>query len=152
MLRGSPSNTESLEVNSKASESEINEGDTNEVEQNLSQKLSDAPEIDGTKDSLMNGHADENPVIVDTRRQSNACVEDDSKGSILNENVSTISMEDTHDVQVELQANNGCKEDNESLKLLSEKLSAALANVSLKDDLVKQHSKVAEEAVAGKKL
>jgi hypothetical protein len=32
---------------------------------------------------------------------------------------------------------------------LTDKLSAALVNVSAKDDLVKQHVKVAEEAVAG---
>jgi len=38
---------------------------------------------------------------------------------------------------------------NDSDKSLTEKLSAALVNVSAKDDLVKQHAKVAEEAVAG---
>ncbi|XP_054799060.1 filament-like plant protein isoform X2 [Prosopis cineraria] len=38
---------------------------------------------------------------------------------------------------------------NEGLKKLSEKLSAALVNVSAKEDLVKQHAKVAEEAIAG---
>ncbi|KAL8467107.1 hypothetical protein ACS0TY_035982 [Phlomoides rotata] len=37
----------------------------------------------------------------------------------------------------------------ESVRVLTEKLSAALANVSAKEDLVKQHAKVAEEAVAG---
>lgn len=37
----------------------------------------------------------------------------------------------------------------ESVKSLAEKLSAALVNVSAKEELVKQHSKVAEEAVAG---
>ncbi|PIN00299.1 hypothetical protein CDL12_27195 [Handroanthus impetiginosus] len=37
----------------------------------------------------------------------------------------------------------------ESVKSLTEKLSAALVNVSAKEDLVKQHVKVAEEAVAG---
>ncbi|KAF2296725.1 hypothetical protein GH714_001459 [Hevea brasiliensis] len=38
---------------------------------------------------------------------------------------------------------------NDTVKILTERLSAALVNVSAKDDLVKQHSKVAEEAVAG---
>lgn len=38
---------------------------------------------------------------------------------------------------------------NDSDKSLTEKLSAALVNVSAKDDFVKQHAKVAEEAVAG---
>ncbi|RWW50339.1 hypothetical protein BHE74_00043420 [Ensete ventricosum] len=40
-------------------------------------------------------------------------------------------------------------EDNETIKLLNEKLSAALLNVSAKEDLVKQHGKIAEEAVLG---
>ncbi|CAH1427124.1 unnamed protein product [Lactuca virosa] len=35
------------------------------------------------------------------------------------------------------------------VKTLSQKLSAALVNISIKEDLVKQHSKVAEEAVEG---
>ncbi|XP_030485628.2 filament-like plant protein 1 isoform X1 [Cannabis sativa] len=38
---------------------------------------------------------------------------------------------------------------NYSVKTLTERLSAALVNVSAKEDLVKQHAKVAEEAVAG---
>ncbi|CAM0874630.1 unnamed protein product [Alopecurus aequalis] len=37
----------------------------------------------------------------------------------------------------------------ESVKSLNEKLSAALSTISAKDDLVKQHAKVAEDAVAG---
>ncbi|CAA7013410.1 unnamed protein product [Microthlaspi erraticum] len=37
----------------------------------------------------------------------------------------------------------------DSVRTLTEKLSAALASVSAKEDLVKQHAKVAEEAVAG---
>ncbi|KAG6714692.1 hypothetical protein I3842_05G215000 [Carya illinoinensis] len=41
------------------------------------------------------------------------------------------------------------KEAHDSVKRLTEKLSAALVNVSAKEDLVKQHAKVAEEAVAG---
>ncbi|XP_047969740.1 filament-like plant protein 3 [Salvia hispanica] len=38
---------------------------------------------------------------------------------------------------------------NDSVKTLSEKLSAALLNIGAKEDLVKQHAKVAEEAVSG---
>ncbi|KAK7385177.1 hypothetical protein VNO78_30889 [Psophocarpus tetragonolobus] len=38
---------------------------------------------------------------------------------------------------------------NDGLKNMSEKLSAALVNVNAKEDLVKQHAKVAEEAIAG---
>lgn len=37
----------------------------------------------------------------------------------------------------------------ETVKNLTEKLSAALVNISAKEDLVQQHAKVAEEAVAG---
>ncbi|CAH9070315.1 unnamed protein product [Cuscuta europaea] len=40
-------------------------------------------------------------------------------------------------------------EHNESVKSLSAKLSEALLNIRAKEDLVKQHSKVAEEAVSG---
>ncbi|XP_023643680.1 filament-like plant protein 1 isoform X2 [Capsella rubella] len=50
-------------------------------------------------------------------------------------------------VSLEVETGNGDLKD--SIRTLSEKLSAALANVSAKDDLVKQHVKVAEEAVAG---
>lgn len=39
--------------------------------------------------------------------------------------------------------------DDESVKSLSEKLSEALVNIREKEDLVKQHAKVAEEAVSG---
>ncbi|XP_044475653.1 filament-like plant protein 1 isoform X1 [Mangifera indica] len=38
---------------------------------------------------------------------------------------------------------------NDSVRTLTEKLSAALVNVSAKEELVKQHAKVAEEAIAG---
>ena len=37
----------------------------------------------------------------------------------------------------------------DSVKSLSEKLSAALLTISAKEGLVKQHAKVAEDAVAG---
>ncbi|KAF1002862.1 filament-like plant protein [Apium graveolens] len=38
---------------------------------------------------------------------------------------------------------------NDGIKILTEKLSAALVNVGAKEDLVKQHANVAEEAIAG---
>ncbi|XP_038885054.1 filament-like plant protein 3 [Benincasa hispida] len=41
------------------------------------------------------------------------------------------------------------EEINDSVKSLSDRLSAALLNVKAKEDLVKQHAKVAEEAIAG---
>ena len=40
----------------------------------------------------------------------------------------------------------------DSVKSLSEKLSAALLTISAKEDLVKQHAKVAEDVVAGWEL
>lgn len=43
-------------------------------------------------------------------------------------------------------------EAKENVKRLTEKLSAALVNVSAKEELVKQHAKVAEEAVAGERF
>lgn len=41
------------------------------------------------------------------------------------------------------------EEINDNVKILSEKLSDALLNISAKEELVKQHAKVAEEAVSG---
>ncbi|XVF60982.1 hypothetical protein PTKIN_Ptkin08bG0091300 [Pterospermum kingtungense] len=41
------------------------------------------------------------------------------------------------------------EEINDNVKSLNEKLSAALLNISAKEELVKQHAKVAEEAVSG---
>ncbi|XP_059630745.1 LOW QUALITY PROTEIN: filament-like plant protein [Cornus florida] len=41
------------------------------------------------------------------------------------------------------------EEINDNIRSLREKLSAALVNVSAKEDLVKQHARVAEEAVSG---
>lgn len=38
---------------------------------------------------------------------------------------------------------------HETVKRLTEKLSVALLKISAKEDLVKQHAKVAEEAVSG---
>ena len=45
-----------------------------------------------------------------------------------------LAEDDSHDVKV---------------KVLSERLSSAVEDIRAKDDLVKQHSKVAEEAVLG---
>ena len=38
---------------------------------------------------------------------------------------------------------------SDNVRTLTEKLSAALLNISAKEELVKQHAKVAEEAVSG---
>lgn len=68
---------------------------------------------------------------------------DDQDGLKSSPNHSTQSPEVTSKV-----ATSG-DEVNDNVKSLTEKLSAALLNVGAKDDLVKQHAKVAEEAVAG---
>lgn len=41
------------------------------------------------------------------------------------------------------------EEEVTDVKILTDKLAAALLNISAKEDLVNQHSKVAEEAVSG---
>ncbi|KAK9096058.1 hypothetical protein Sjap_021555 [Stephania japonica] len=51
--------------------------------------------------------------------------------------------------EVTSKATIGGEEENGDLKKLKEKLSAALSNISAKEELVKQHAKVAEEAVSG---
>ncbi|XP_030545205.1 filament-like plant protein 1 isoform X2 [Rhodamnia argentea] len=56
---------------------------------------------------------------------------------------------DSHSPAVTSRAGMAENNVNEVVRGLAEKLSAALVNVSAKEDLVKQHAKVAEEAVAG---
>ncbi|KAK4276732.1 hypothetical protein QN277_014847 [Acacia crassicarpa] len=72
-----------------------------------------------------------------------------SKATTATDNASDDSLED--DVNDSKDNFRKVKEDdvNDGLKKLSEKLSAALVNVSAKEELVKQHAKVAEEAIAG---
>lgn len=41
---------------------------------------------------------------------------------------------------------------DETIRTLNEKLSAALLNINAKEELVKQHGRIAEEAVLGKTL
>ncbi|KAM3683124.1 hypothetical protein ACJW31_12G123300 [Castanea mollissima] len=55
----------------------------------------------------------------------------------------------TQSPEVTSKAVAGAEDVNDSVKSLMDKLSAALVNISAKEDLVKQHAKVAEEAVAG---
>ncbi|CAI9777547.1 unnamed protein product [Fraxinus pennsylvanica] len=59
------------------------------------------------------------------------------------------SNQSTHSPEVVSKAASSDEELNESVKTLSEKLSEALRNIRAKEDLVKQHAKVAEEAVSG---
>lgn len=57
-----------------------------------------------------------------------------------------------HSQSPEISSNLAGSKVQDTVKSLSEKLSAALSNISAKDALVQQHAKVAEEAVAGNKL
>ncbi|XP_031475684.1 filament-like plant protein 4 [Nymphaea colorata] len=52
-------------------------------------------------------------------------------------------------VQISLEAYAKLTESEEQVKILNEKLSSTLSDVTTKDNLVKQHAKVAEEAVSG---
>ncbi|XP_076949392.1 filament-like plant protein [Bidens hawaiensis] len=58
-------------------------------------------------------------------------------------------MNHSQSPEVSSKASNTNSDASDSYKSLTEKLSAALVNVGAKEDLVKQHTKVAEEAVAG---
>ncbi|KAL0462239.1 UNVERIFIED_CONTAM: Filament-like plant protein 3 [Sesamum latifolium] len=61
----------------------------------------------------------------------------------------TLSALNTQSPEVTSKAAPPGDELNDSVKALSEKLSEALLNIRAKEDLVKQHAKVAEEAVSG---
>lgn len=54
-----------------------------------------------------------------------------------------------HSQSPEISSNLAGSKVQDTVKNLTEKLSAALSNISAKDALVKQHAKVAEEAVTG---
>lgn len=59
------------------------------------------------------------------------------------------SSQNIHSPEVTSKAISPDEELDDSVKTLREKLASALHNIRAKDDLVKQHSKVAEEAVSG---
>ncbi|KAE8684496.1 TLC domain-containing protein 2-like [Hibiscus syriacus] len=63
--------------------------------------------------------------------------------------VSSPPNNNTQSPEVSSKASPDSKEVTDSIKILTEKLSDALVNISAKEELVKQHSKVAEEAIAG---
>ncbi|KAK1551571.1 hypothetical protein Q3G72_000583 [Acer saccharum] len=80
--------------------------------------------------------------------------ETESSGSIssLSERFSDDQVYPTHSSQspeVTSKAVTADVEASDNVKTLAEKLSGALLNISAKEDLVKQHAKVAEEAVSG---
>ncbi|XP_048431084.1 LOW QUALITY PROTEIN: filament-like plant protein [Pyrus x bretschneideri] len=84
--------------------------------------------------------------------------ETDSSGSVsshserYSDEQEALKASPNHDAQspeVTSKAASSADDVSDSLKSLTARLSAALVNVSAKEDLVKQHAKVAEEAVAG---
>ncbi|KAM7511080.1 hypothetical protein LguiB_009955 [Lonicera macranthoides] len=82
-------------------------------------------ESSGSISSHSERYSDEQEALKGSPNHSTQSPEVTSKVAILNEEV------------------------NDTVKSLTQKLSAALVNVGAKEDLVKQHAKVAEEAVAG---
>ncbi|KAI3912200.1 hypothetical protein MKW98_012011 [Papaver atlanticum] len=58
-------------------------------------------------------------------------------------------VDNTQSPEVTSKSATSVEEVNDNMRNLTEKLSAALLNISAKEDLVKQHAKVAEEAVSG---
>ncbi|KAL6504881.1 hypothetical protein OROHE_023639 [Orobanche hederae] len=82
-------------------------------------------ESSGSFSSHSERYSDEQEILRESPNDSSQSPEITSKASLMEDEV------------------------KETVKSLMEKLSAALVNVSAKEDLVKQHAKVAEEAVAG---
>ncbi|TVU26654.1 hypothetical protein EJB05_29208, partial [Eragrostis curvula] len=60
-----------------------------------------------------------------------------------------VKLEASQSPETDVSPNVGVDNVQDSVKILNEKLSDALLTISAKEDLVKQHTKVAEEAVAG---
>ncbi|KAL3528244.1 hypothetical protein ACH5RR_012900 [Cinchona calisaya] len=88
------------------------------------------------------------------RRKSSPSGETDSSGSISShsERFSDDQALLNHNIQspeVTSKAAPSIEELQDNVKTLSDKLSEALVNIHAKEDLVKQHAKVAEEAVSG---
>uniref|UniRef100_A0A0D9WZ91 Filament-like plant protein n=1 Tax=Leersia perrieri TaxID=77586 RepID=A0A0D9WZ91_9ORYZ len=84
--------------------------------------------------------------------KSPAVAEIDSSASSPSERLSDeqdTSKSSPNSIQSPEIASKEAQDDNVKVKVLSERLSSAVLDIRAKDDLVKQHSKVAEEAVLG---
>ncbi|KAK7301378.1 hypothetical protein RJT34_12241 [Clitoria ternatea] len=139
-----------------------------------SERSPDETESSGSVSSHSERYSDEQEALKESPNGSNqspdvtsknvACAEDVEHSSFINaqspEEVPSKSVppiDIANDDSLE-KDENGENEDtknvkegdtNVGLRNMSEKLSAALMNVNAKEDLVKQHAKVAEEAIAG---
>ncbi|XP_057791569.1 filament-like plant protein 3 [Salvia miltiorrhiza] len=71
--------------------------------------------------------------------------------TLSNHNIQSPETLSNHNIQSPEVTSKAAPDDelNDNVKTLSEKLSEALINIGAKEDLVKQHAKVAEEAVSG---
>jgi hypothetical protein len=67
-------------------------------------------------------------------------------------NLNDSTSQNDQSVEPHISSNDRDEEVEETMKNLNDKLSAALLTIRAKEDLVKQHAKVTEEAVAGKLL
>lgn len=123
----SPNHSHSPEVSSRI----MTDDETQEAEtaKSLNEKLLLATILNDS--SPQHGQSPQ-PEVCQPPQPEDGDVQDSVKS--LNEKVSPKIRDD--DVQ-------------DSMKSLNEKLSAALLTISAKEDLVKQHTRVAEEAVAG---
>nr|KYP45656.1 Filament-like plant protein 3 [Cajanus cajan] len=99
-----------------------------------SEKSSGETESSGSVSSHSERYSDEQEPLKESPSRSNQSPDVTSKATAYAEDV-----------------NHNVKEGdlNDGLKNMSEKISAALVNVNVKEVLVQQHSKVAEEAIAG---
>lgn len=128
----SPNHSHSPDVSSRIIDDETQEAERAE---SLNEKLVLATSSNDSSpqhDQSMKPEVYQSPLPEVTPNMMNDDVQDSVKN--LNEKVSPKVKDD--DVQ-------------DSVKSLNEKLSAALLTINAKEDLVKQHTRVAEEAVAG---
>ncbi|KAH9621893.1 hypothetical protein KSS87_019082 [Heliosperma pusillum] len=122
---------------SKTACNEIDREGVNEGIQSLSVVNGDAEVIrEGVNEGI------QSLLVVDGSKEKATAI------SVDEDTQEELSHEDVNDKGA-FEANGSHQEDGVNLIFLREKLSAALLNVSIKDELVKQHSKVAEEAVLG---
>lgn len=130
----SPNHSHSTEVSSRITDDETQEAET---AKSLNEKLVLPAVSNGSSPQNMPQNVKQKEVIPDPEIDQPEVLQ---------------SLEPKACQLVQPDATQNVKDDDvqDSVKSLNEKLSAALLTISAKDDLVKQHTKVAEEAVAGK--
>ncbi|KAL2339785.1 hypothetical protein Fmac_007725 [Flemingia macrophylla] len=138
------------------------------LEMNSSEKSSGEVESLGSASSHSEKHPDNQLEVLNESPIGHSQSPDITSKDLASADVNDISFIKAHSPEVTSHtkdnANDGLLDEDENgakvniikdgyetegLRNMSEKLSAALVNVSAKEDLVKQHAKVAEEAIAG---